>query len=52
MPEEQLKVIEDSGMIEKMNMPVMMGVSGVVLLGFLLWVRRYMVAAPAARADS
>jgi hypothetical protein len=52
MPEEQLKVIEETGMIEKMNMPVMMGVSGVVLLGLLLWVRRYMVAAPAARADS
>ena len=40
-PEQQLKLMQDTGMIEKMNMSWMMGVSAAVFLGYLLYVRRY-----------
>jgi hypothetical protein len=49
-PEEQLELIEKSGMIEAMNMPLMMGASFAVLVGYMLWVRRYFVARSATRA--
>lgn len=52
MPEEQLKIIEQSGMIERMNMPLMIGVSFVVLLGYMLWVRRYFVGGAVTNVDS
>ncbi|MEZ6047561.1 MAG: hypothetical protein R3C11_18665 [Planctomycetaceae bacterium] len=44
LPEEQLRIIEQSGMIERMNMPVMIGVSGVVFIGYLFWIRKYFVS--------
>lgn len=50
MPEEQLAIIKNSGMLDRMNMPLMMGVGFVLIVGFMLWVRRYFVAA--ARTDS
>lgn len=43
-PEEQLKFIEQSGIVERMNMPLMVGVGFVVFVGYMLWVRRYFVA--------
>ena len=45
MPEQQLKMIQDTGMIEKMNMPWMMAVSAAVFLGYLLYVKRYFAVA-------
>lgn len=44
MPEEQLKMIEQSGMIDRMNLPLMFGVSFVAFVGYMLWVRRYFVS--------
>lgn len=44
MPEEQLKFIEQSGIVERMNMPLMLGVSFAVFVGYMLWVRKYFVA--------
>ncbi|MCH9657021.1 MAG: hypothetical protein K0U86_17695 [Planctomycetes bacterium] len=44
MPEDQLKFIEKSGMIDRMNMPLIFGMSFVVFVGYLLWVRRYFIA--------
>lgn len=44
MPEEQLKLIEQSGMIDRMNLPLMFGVSFVVFVGYMLWVRKYFVS--------
>ena len=51
-PEEQLKLMEESGIVELMNMPLMMGVSLAVFVGYMLWVRRYFVAASAMQIDS
>jgi len=45
MPEEQLKIIEQSGMFEQMNMPLMATLGIVVVVAYMLWVRRYFVAA-------
>ncbi|WP_339908431.1 hypothetical protein [Symmachiella dynata] len=44
MPEEQLKIIEKSGMFEGMNMPLIGGLGLVVVVAYMLWVRRYFVA--------
>lgn len=51
-PEEQLKLMEDSGMVELMNMPLMTGVGFAVLVGYMLCVRRYFVAGAAAQVKS
>ncbi|WP_298860064.1 hypothetical protein [uncultured Gimesia sp.] len=51
-PEEQLKLIEKSGMIDRMNMPLMFGMSFVVFVGYMLWVRRYFVADSISNMDS
>lgn len=48
-PEEQLKLLERSGAVERMNMPLMIGVSSVVLVGYLLFVRQYFISASASR---
>ncbi len=45
LPEEQVKMIQKTGMLEGMNMPVMMGAGCARFVGYLLWVRRYFVAA-------
>ncbi len=45
LPEEQVEMIQKTGMLEGMNMPVIMGAGFVVFVGYLLWVRRYFVAA-------
>jgi hypothetical protein len=52
VPEQQLELMRKSGMVERMNMPLMMGVSFAVLVAFMLWVRRYFVAGSAAKVDS
>ena len=44
-PEEQLELMQKSGMVDRMNMPLMMGASFAAIVGFMLWVRRYFVAA-------
>ncbi|TWU09467.1 hypothetical protein CA54_47090 [Symmachiella macrocystis] len=44
MPEEQLKIIEQSGMFEHMNIPLMAGLGMGVVVAYMLWVRRYFVA--------
>jgi hypothetical protein len=53
MPAAQLEMIRKSGMIEAMSrwMPGMCLVSGIVWLGYLLYVRRYFVHAGKMRAD-
>ena len=51
MPEEQLAIIQNSGMLDGMAMPVMMGAGFVLIVGFMLWVRRYFLAA-ASPVDS
>ncbi len=52
MPEDQLELIQRSGMLDGMNIPLMMGVGFAAAVGYMLWVRRYFVAASAAQADS
>jgi hypothetical protein len=47
-PEDQLKMMEEMGVLE-MNIPLMMTVSFAMFAGYLLWVRRYFVAAVAAK---
>lgn len=47
IPEEQLKIIEKSGMINQMNMPLMFGLSFVVIVGYMLWVRKYFITSSA-----
>lgn len=44
IPEEQLDVIKQTGMIEKMHMPLAMLVCFGVLVVYLLWIRKYFVA--------
>lgn len=48
LPEEQVELIQKTGMLEGMNMPVIMGAGFVVFVGYLLWVRRYFVVAKRA----
>jgi hypothetical protein len=45
MPEAQLKLMRESGIVEKMSghLPSLMVVAGLVWLGYLLFVRRYFV---------
>lgn len=50
-PEEQLIIIEKSGMINRMNIPLMFGVSLVVFVGYMLWVRRFFVAGSNPNVD-
>lgn len=50
-PEEQLRVMKQTGIIDRMNMPLMFGVSFVVFVGYLLWVRRYFVAGSVPNVD-
>jgi len=45
LPADQLKIIEQSGMIDRMNLPLMFSVSFIVFVGYMLWVRKYFVAA-------
>lgn len=49
-PEDQLKMMKDVGVFD-MNFPLIMGVNLVVILGYLLWVRSYLVAASATQLD-
>lgn len=51
-PEEQLRIMKQSGIIDRMNMPLMFGVSFVVFVGYMLWVRRYFVAGSVPNVDS
>lgn len=51
-PEEQLKLLEKSGMINRMNMPLMFCLSFVVIVGYMLWVRRYFITDSAPNVDS
>jgi len=41
MPEQQLQLIRETGMIETMNVPAITAISAAVFLGYLLYVRRY-----------
>lgn len=51
-PEEQLRIMDESGIIDRMNMPLMFGVGFVVFVGYMLWVRRYFVAGSVPHVDS
>lgn len=44
MPKEQLKIIEQSGIVDRMNMPLMFSLGFVVFVGYMLWVRKYFVS--------
>ncbi|QDT98219.1 hypothetical protein [Gimesia aquarii] len=44
LPKEQLKIIEQSGMIDRMNLPLIFSLSFVVFVGYMLWVRKYFVS--------
>ncbi|QDU09410.1 hypothetical protein [Gimesia aquarii] len=44
MPKEQLKIIEQSGIVDRMNLPLMFSLSFVVFVGYMLWVRKYFVS--------
>ena len=52
LPEGQLELIQESGMLDSMNMPLMVGVGFAVFVGFMLWVRRYFVADSVGQVDS
>ena len=41
VPEEQLEMMENTGILDTMNMPWMMGISCVVYLAYVLYVGRY-----------
>ncbi|OHB79899.1 MAG: hypothetical protein A2V98_19445 [Planctomycetes bacterium RBG_16_64_12] len=46
-PEEQFEIIEKSGLLEKMNMPWMMGIFCAAYLAYLLYVGRYFFSSTA-----
>ena len=51
-PDEQLRILEKTGVLENMNMPLMVGVGVAVFVGYMLWVRKYFVAQVVASGDS
>ncbi|NLS95426.1 MAG: hypothetical protein GXX96_25075 [Planctomycetaceae bacterium] len=52
LPEEQIEMVQRSGMLSRMNIPVMIGVGFVVIIAYMLWVRRYFVARSETQLDS
>lgn len=52
IPADQLKIIEESGMLTQMNMPLMFGLGFAFFIGYMLWVRKHFVAVAASNTDS